>query len=118
MPDANEIVRYRGAAGGAPGGKSRHLISDSSSNSNNGGEDWATRKRVQTKTTKNIERRVQRQVVLEDGRVIEEDDPEITFDTVEDVESHSDDGAEDRHIVGGWGRRTYNQASIRTTSSV
>jgi len=27
-----------------------------------GAEDWVTRKRVETKTTKNIERRVQRQV--------------------------------------------------------
>ena len=104
MPDAvNEIERYRGSlvASKKP---HRNLISDSSSNSNNGGEDWVTRKRVQTKTTKNIERRVQRQVVLEDGRVIEEDDPEITVDTIEDTQSHSDDGKEDRHIVGAWGR--------------
>jgi len=113
MPDPNELVRYRGGSSSGlvaatPGGKSRNLISDSSSNSNNGGEDWLTKKRVQTKTTKNIERRVQRQVVLEDGRVIEEDDPEVTVDTVEDVQSHSDDGTEDRHIVGGWGQRTYN----------
>ena len=40
---------------------------------------------------KNIEKRIQRQVVLEDGRVIEEDDPEITVDTVEDTENFSDD---------------------------
>jgi hypothetical protein len=30
------------------------------------------------------------QVVLEDGRVIEESDPEITVDTVEDVQSHDE----------------------------
>jgi hypothetical protein len=29
-------------------------------------------------------------VVLEDGRVIEESDPEITVDTVEDVQSHDE----------------------------
>ena len=38
---------------------------------------------------------------MEDGRIIEEGEPEVTVDTVEDVESHSDDGEEDRHIVGG-----------------
>jgi len=29
-----------------------------------GAEDWVTKKRVETKTTKNVERRVQRQVIL------------------------------------------------------
>ena len=67
MPEVNnsEMVRYRGGSA-LPQTKSRRLIptstTDSSSNSNNGGEDWITRKRVQTKTTKNIEKRVQRQV--------------------------------------------------------
>ena len=70
MPEVNnsEMVRYRGGSA-LPQTKSRRLIptstTDSSSNSNNGGEDWITRKRVQTKTTKNIEKRVQRQVSRE-----------------------------------------------------
>jgi len=114
MPDS-EVVRYRGGSV-LPQTKSRRLIAsttDSSSNSNNGGEDWITRKRVQTKTTKNIEKRVQRQVVLEDGRIIEEGEPEVTVDTVEDVESHSDDGEEDRHIVGGWSKSFHPDRALQ-----
>lgn len=60
-------------------------------------EDWLTKKRVETKTTKNVERKIQRQVVLEDGRVIVEDVPEVTVDTVEDTQTREDSGDEDRH---------------------
>ena len=38
--------------------------------------------------------------MLEDGRVIEEDDPEVTVDTVEDIESHSDDCDDDVKHIG------------------
>jgi hypothetical protein len=37
-------------------------------------------------------------VVLEDGRIIEESDPEVTVDTVEDTQSHDEDGDEDRRL--------------------
>ena len=67
--------------------------------------------RVETKTVKNIEKRIQRQVVLEDGRVIEEDDPEITVDTVEDVESHSDDCDDDVKQIGALVHVSMNEAS-------
>jgi hypothetical protein len=40
------------------------------------------------KTTKNTERRVQRQVVLEDGRVLEHESPHIVVDTIEDTRTH------------------------------
>ena len=40
-------------------------------------------------------------MVLEDGRVIEEDDPEITVDTVEDTENFSDDADDDIKNIGG-----------------
>jgi hypothetical protein len=82
----------------------------------NGGEDWGTKKRVETKTVYCSETRRQRQVVLEDGRIIEEDEPEVTVDTVEDVESHSDDGEEDRHIIGGWGGSYDASRALQTTS--
>merc|ERR1719445_661409 len=95
MP-TSELVRYSGP-------KSRELSqlkSSDSSSFGSGGEDWITRKRVETKTVKNIEKRIQRQVVLEDGRVIEEDDPEVTVDTIEDVESHSDDADDEVQQIG------------------
>lgn len=40
--------------------------------------------KVQVKTTKNTEKLVRRQVVLEDGRVLEDEDPHIIVDTIED----------------------------------
>ena len=40
-------------------------------------------------------------MVLEDGRVIEEDDPEVTVDTVEDTENFSDDAEDDIKNIGG-----------------
>ena len=55
------------------------------------------------------------QVVLEDGRIIEEGEPEVTVDTVEDVESHSDDGEEDRHIVGGWSRSFHPDRALQSS---
>ena len=39
------------------------------------------------------------QVVLEDGRVIQEDLPEVTVDTTEDRQSHVESDVEDRDIA-------------------
>ncbi len=95
MP-TSEVVRYSGYRRKPSSSKTLLNTTDSNSSSfGSGGEDWVTRKRVEVKTTKNIEKRVQRQVVLEDGRVIEEDDPEITVDTIEDTQSHSDSADEE-----------------------
>ena len=62
------------------------------------------------------ETRRQRQLVLEDGRIIEEDEPEVTVDTIEDVESHSDDGDEDRNIVGGFNGSYDASRALQTTN--
>ncbi|KAK8736537.1 hypothetical protein OTU49_005059 [Cherax quadricarinatus] len=48
-------------------------------------EEWLTRKKVTKTTTKNIETRTQRQVVLEDGQVVEDSGPVITTDCKEDT---------------------------------
>ncbi len=50
---------------------------------------------VQTVTRRELERRLRRQVVLADGRVIEEGDPEVTVDAVEDEQTHEDGGREE-----------------------
>ncbi len=42
-----------------------------------------------------MERRLERQVVLDDGRVIEEGAPEVTVDEVEDEQTHEDSGGEE-----------------------
>ena len=40
------------------------------------------------------------------------------MDTIEDVESHSDDGDEDRHIIGGYGDSYNANRALQTTSTV
>ena len=42
-------------------------------------EEWVTTKKVDIVTTKSVERKVQRQIVLEDGRVVEEEVTNIFF---------------------------------------
>ena len=83
------------------------LHSNNNNNNNSNSEDWITKKRVETVTKKNLERQIQRQVVLDDGRVIVEDVPEVTVDTVEDRQSHEEDGDEDKKI-GFEGYNSYN----------
>lgn len=54
---------------------------------------------MEVKTTKNTERRVQRCIVLEDGRIIEHDDPHIVVDTIEDTQTHEFDHLEDESLA-------------------
>ena len=53
---------------------------------------------MEVKTTKNTEKRVQRCIVLEDGRIIEHDDPHIIVDTVEDTQTHEFDHLDDKEL--------------------
>jgi hypothetical protein len=70
---------------------------------------------VEVKTTKNTERRVQRCIVLEDGRIIEHDDPHIVVDTVEDTQTHEFDHLEDESLARELQasiEKSYQQAGI------
>ncbi|XP_012539685.1 muscle M-line assembly protein unc-89 [Monomorium pharaonis] len=49
-------------------------------------EEWETRKKKEITTTRQIETRVKRQVVLEDGEVVVDSGPFVTTNTTEDVE--------------------------------
>uniref|UniRef100_A0A0C9Q0W2 Uncharacterized protein n=1 Tax=Fopius arisanus TaxID=64838 RepID=A0A0C9Q0W2_9HYME len=49
-------------------------------------EEWETRKKKEITTTRQIETRVKRQVVLEDGEVVKDSGPLVTTNTTEDVE--------------------------------
>jgi len=57
---------------------------------------WTTKKKVEVVTTKNIERTIQRQVVLEDGRVLDEEIPVVTVDTIENKEIFETDHDEEQ----------------------
>jgi len=59
-----------------------------------------TTKKVEIVTTKNVERKIQRQVVLEDGRVVEEEIPTVTVDTTEDKQTFETDQDEERNLEG------------------
>ena len=63
-------------------------------------EEWVTTKKVEIVTTKNVERKIQRQVVLEDGRVVEEEIPTVTVDTTEDKQIFETDQDEERNLEG------------------
>ncbi len=55
--------------------------------------EYTTTRRVKTKTTRNTERQVRKRLVLPDGRVIAEmAEPEVMIDTVEDTQSHHEEG--------------------------
>ncbi|XP_056633273.1 zinc finger CCCH domain-containing protein 13 isoform X1 [Diorhabda sublineata] len=47
-------------------------------------EEWVSKKKTEVTNTKQIETRVKRQVVLEDGKVVEDSGPMVTTNTTED----------------------------------
>jgi len=50
-------------------------------------EEWVTKKKTELTTTRQIETRVKRQVVLEDGKVVGDSGPIVTTNTTEDTET-------------------------------
>ena len=90
---SHSVVTYTGGQVPAPIG-----------HRNTGGEaeeEWVTKKKVDIVTTKRVERKVQRQIVLEDGRVVEEEVPVVTVDTTEDTQTFQTDQDEERELGGG-----------------
>ncbi|KAG8190778.1 hypothetical protein JTE90_005814 [Oedothorax gibbosus] len=57
-------------------------------------EEWTTSKRVVNHKTKQVETRVQRQLVLEDGRVVADSGPQISTKTKEDVRVEESENTE------------------------
>jgi hypothetical protein len=50
-------------------------------------EEWITKKKTELTTTRQIETRVKRQVVLEGGKVVGDSGPIVTTNTTEDTET-------------------------------
>lgn len=63
--------------------------------------DYYTKRKVETKTTKNTEKRIQRQVVLNDGRIIDRASPEVVVDRVEDTKTYEENYGEDDRDANG-----------------
>ncbi|XP_035215368.1 uncharacterized protein LOC118188948 [Stegodyphus dumicola] len=57
-------------------------------------EEWTTSKRVVNHKTKQVETRVQRQLVLEDGRIVADSGPQVTTKTKEDVRVEESENTE------------------------
>ncbi|XP_066998376.2 uncharacterized protein chas isoform X2 [Anabrus simplex] len=58
-------------------------------------EEWVTKKKTELTTTRQIETRVKRQVVLEDGKVVDDSGPIVTTNTTEDTEKQESKQTED-----------------------
>ncbi|XP_052125818.1 uncharacterized protein LOC127749890 isoform X3 [Frankliniella occidentalis] len=59
-------------------------------------EEWITKKKTELTTTKQIETRVKRHVVLEDGKVVDDSGPIVTTNTTEDTEKQEHQHTEHR----------------------
>lgn len=57
-------------------------------------EEVVTKKKTELTTTKQIETRVKRQVVLEDGKVVEDSGPIVETNTTEDTNKHESESVE------------------------
>ncbi|XP_063915870.1 uncharacterized protein Chas isoform X2 [Zophobas morio] len=63
-------------------------------------EEWVSKKKTEVTNTKQIETRVKRQVVLEDGKVVEDSGPMVTTNTTEDTETQEHHQTELRKLGG------------------
>ena len=63
-------------------------------------EEWITKKKTELTTTRQIETRVKRQVVLEDGKVVGDSGPIVTTNTTEDTETQEHKQTEVSWICG------------------
>lgn len=61
-------------------------------------EEWVTKKKVELTTTRQIATRVQRQLVLEDGKVVEDSGPIVSTNTTEDTEKQEHKHTEVRYL--------------------
>merc|ERR1719435_241415 len=73
-------------------------------------EEWVTKKKVEITTTKNIETKVYRQLVLEDGRVLDEEVPTVTIDRTEDKQIFETDHDEERDLLNN-----QNEKAVKST---
>ncbi|XP_014244119.1 uncharacterized protein LOC106663643 isoform X2 [Cimex lectularius] len=67
------------------------------------GEEWVTKKKVEVVTKRQIATRVQREVLLEDGKVIQDSGPKVTTTTTEDTQKQESENTEHHDIGDGVG---------------
>ncbi|XP_053950676.1 uncharacterized protein LOC128858430 isoform X2 [Anastrepha ludens] len=62
-------------------------------------EEWITKRKTELTTTRQIETRVKRQLVLEDGKVVEDSGPIVSTNTTEDTDKQETETTE-KHDLG------------------
>ncbi|XP_039959098.1 uncharacterized protein LOC120773947 isoform X1 [Bactrocera tryoni] len=61
-------------------------------------EEWITKRKTELTTTRQIETRVKRQLVLEDGKVVEDSGPIVSTNTTEDTDKQETETTEKRDL--------------------
>ncbi|KAF6203591.1 hypothetical protein GE061_001923 [Apolygus lucorum] len=64
-------------------------------------EEWVTRKKVEVVTKRQIATRVQREVLLEDGKVVQDTGPKVTTTTTEDTQKNESENTEHHDLGDG-----------------
>lgn len=94
--DDNKIVVEKHYEAGPPEGL--ELVEPGETFATTKEEEWVSKKTTEVTNTKQIETRVKRQVVLEDGKVVEDSGPMVTTNTTEDTETQEHRQTELRKI--------------------
>ncbi|XP_050512270.1 uncharacterized protein LOC114328063 isoform X4 [Diabrotica virgifera virgifera] len=85
IPSRNRIAAVRHYEAAPPPGL--ELVEPGETIATTKEEEWVSKKKTEVTNTKQIETRVKRQVVLEDGKVVEDSGPMVTTNTTEDTET-------------------------------
>ncbi|KAK9718713.1 hypothetical protein QE152_g23050 [Popillia japonica] len=85
VPAGHKVVVERHYEAASPGGL--ELVEPGETIATTKEEEWVSKKKTEVTNTKQIETRVKRQVVLEDGKVVEDTGPMVTTNTTEDTET-------------------------------
>ncbi|KYB26130.1 hypothetical protein TcasGA2_TC006187 [Tribolium castaneum] len=85
LPTDHRLTTVRRYEAGPPEGL--ELVEPGETYATTKEEEWVSKKKTEVINTKQIETRVKRQVVLEDGEVVEDSGPMVTTNTTEDTET-------------------------------
>ncbi|CAH1110023.1 unnamed protein product [Psylliodes chrysocephalus] len=85
VPPGNRITSVRHYEAAPPLGM--ELVEPGDTVATTKEEEWVSKKKTEVTNTKQIETRVKRQVVLEDGKVVEDTGPMVTTNTTEDTDT-------------------------------
>ncbi|CAG7837725.1 unnamed protein product [Allacma fusca] len=107
-PTVLSVQKYESGPPVAPSPDGQLVSADGDTLAATKQEEWVTKRKVELTTTKQIETRVKRQVVLEDGKVVDDSGPIVTTNTTEDTDKKESEHTEhlthgdDQEVGEGW----------------